>query len=689
MNTSTLNKTVIRLFTLGLSAFLLGMPAVLSGQTFEDRATIILEALEGRELVSPGGSGKLPYGTAVARLLADPGHEQALAYIAGAGMGGEPPFNGLYMIRGYLTAPDSFSPSQAAMIQAHGEGVNEYNMDYTENHKVLLWAIGYLMAQSFPDGTWIWNGSAVDSDTLMNGVRSIIRDYGQAVFDRGYSDLLSPTYDLFKVAAWISLYDLAEEPVVRDMADAMLNYHLTLLALGSRDEVILPPYSRGVGSILDNAFASDSQWLNWLFWGHGGSSPETAVRGSMPEWIVAMSDWRPHATIDDIATGEVEVPYGFQTQQPFFFAGDPLHMMRTSYRDSGYSISSGVYRMDLDGLDVHGARQVVHDDAFAIAWDSESPVRYLSVMHPYWNSDSGPTDWSSRNSPFMQVVQARNTAIVAFDIPAEDPWTDVEPWAGTRAEDLLPVGLIRWPTSGVGYDGGWGDNWISLDTGSAYIAIKVLRDEWRRDRRALMSQGFQVVESEGTVGERWKTGFIFEAGNAADYESLEAFMAAVMANPVEIDLDAFNVRYTSTLGDELDMTFTVSLEVPEFSVPGFTLNGELVDFSEWPHMESPWTNLEGQVLSVATADPEEVAVVDWSGTYPVMEVRTVEEPTDPPEPTDWADYPISDNGWVNTGDFLGWIFPDEAGYVLVYSMGRYIYLPEEAVGPSGGWAYIR
>lgn len=678
MSTRSVTRIVLSCVLFPAILALTAAPAV--AEDVDDRAEALLDVLRARTLFDPGGSGKLPYGPALARLAADPNDAEALNYVAEAGLGGEPPFNALYQLRGYLMSPDSYSAAQAQRIREGGEAVEEWNLDYTENHKILLWSNVYLYAQAFPDGQWIWDGQPLGSLQLMSAVRQAIEDYGRSVFDRGYSDLLSPTYDLYKVCAWMNLYDFAEDDGVRDIADAMLTYHFTLLALGSYEEIILPPHSRAAGTIMNSMMRADSQWINWIFWGFGGTGLAEAASDSRPEWILALTSWRPPETADRIAHGEMPMPYLFRTQQPFFFAGDPLHMVRTTWRDTAYAVSSGVYRMDMDALDEHGARQVVHDDPFAIAWESDAPMAYLSVMHPYWDGASGENNWNSRGSPFMQVAQHENTAIVLFDIPVEDPWADVEPWAGERAAEPLKIAEIRYPVAGTDYTS-WEDDWFSLDTGSAYIAVKVLQPGWRRDRRILQSEGFHVIKSSGTEGERWKTGFIFEVVNAADVESLEAFMAAVMANPLAADLDVMEIDYTTTGGDALNMQFTVSLEVPGFSVPSFSVNGTDVDYSDWPHMESPWTSLEDRVLLMGEPGADQVYAVDWSASEPVLEMREAGEPAA------WASWTRLESGWVDTGGFLGWVYP-ENDYLYVLNLDKFIYLPESHVGPGGAWAYV-
>ena len=54
----------------------------------------------------------------------------------------------------------------------------------------------------------------------------------------------------------------------------------------------------------------------------------------------------------------------------------------------------------------------------------------------------------------------------------------------------------------------------------------------------------------------------------------------------------------------------------------------------------------------------------------------------------WAGYPVTDNDVVDTGDFLGWLSPGEAGWVWNYALDGWIYLPEGNVDSGGAWAYI-
>lgn len=53
----------------------------------------------------------------------------------------------------------------------------------------------------------------------------------------------------------------------------------------------------------------------------------------------------------------------------------------------------------------------------------------------------------------------------------------------------------------------------------------------------------------------------------------------------------------------------------------------------------------------------------------------------------WAGYPIAEGGFVDTGDFMGVIYP-VGDFIYVYDLGSWMFLPESHVSESGAWSYI-
>lgn len=49
----------------------------------------------------------------------------------------------------------------------------------------------------------------------------------------------------------------------------------------------------------------------------------------------------------------------------------------------------------------------------------------------------------------------------------------------------------------------------------------------------------------------------------------------------------------------------------------------------------------------------------------------------------WYGYDLDDEGWTNTGDWLGWVNAWDDPYVLILDLGRYGYIPNDS-----GWVYL-
>lgn len=661
---------------------LMGMGGVKTGfaEDVAARQEAVLAVLAQGQLPAPGGTGKLPYGIAAAQLALGAGNTaQASAYVAASGTGGEPAFNALYLLRAYLDNAAQFDAAHVAAIGNTLAAVDDWNPGYTENHGVLLWATAYLAAQRFTEQQWHWAGGQLSSAQVEAQARQALMDFGRRLYRVGYADYLSPVYDAYKMAAWMAVYDHAQDAEMRTVAEAVLAWHSIAIALASVQEVVLPPYSRDTGAVQDNALAANIQWVHWLYWGLGGA---TGVAGADPtgaEWLLALSDWRPPAVADAIATGAVAYPFEVRTQQPYTRGDVGGYMLRTTWREAAFGLSTGAYRWDFAQLADYGVRQTVDDTAFGLAWTGSAAVRQVSVMHPYWHAEGGVTQWSGLSSPFMRAGQAQGAAVLLFDIPAEDPYADAEPWSGQRVNPPLAVAALRIPRTGISYDGSWGEDWHSIDAGSTFIAIKALKPGLRRDRRALMSAGFDLLLSEGTDGQRWQTGFVIDVVSADAVASLEAFMAQVMAQPLQVDWQANSVEYTTYRGQTLRVDFASGLQGLSASLPAVWVAGQPLDFAQWGQLQSPFSNLEDAVLQVAVPGATAPYTVDWSGGTPIIG-------SEAPQPTHWAEWPIVTDGWVNTGDFIGWIFP-VGDYVRSFSLNRYIYLPERGVGDGGAWFY--
>jgi hypothetical protein len=658
-----------------LCASLLAVTAAADNATVDERAVAVVSELSARDLPSIGGTGKLPFGVALAKLVVDPADASALEYIAGGGMGsGDYPFNAQLRIRGLLAFKDAFSPAQWEQAGASAAAVDEWNQQYTENHSVVLWSSAYLYAQAYPQLQWNWEGEVVNSTRMAAAAKQLLIEYARSVYDRGYSDLLSPTYDLFKIAAWLNLYDLAADQDLRQVADAMLLYHSAHLWLASLDGVVLP------GNIRSSAIGqgaaqpvAESQWLLWLWSQSSMEITAAEVRAEQPLVVAAMSEWRPPQgmlqSLHELASaaGGIE----FRTQAPDFFMGERGYLLRTTYHGGDFSLSSAVTRMRPEAWEVHGYRQTVHDELFGLAWRGAAGVQQISVNHPYWSGASGADNWGIRGSPFIQVGQHRNAAIILMDIPTQDPLAEYAIWGANRAAEMLPLAHLRFPTGGVSY-GTYAGNWIGLETAEIRIAVHVLQDGWVRDRRALAAKGYTVIKSAGIEGSRWRSGFVVEVAPLASHPSMEAFMAAVSAGGVAFSEEPFVVTHTTAAGDVLRVAYGGDYSAAEFGRPEVLVNGSALDYASWPHLESPFSSLQQRQLQLHVG--ESGWLVDWSASIPSIAAIEV-----------WNGWPLVD-GWLQSGLPIGRAYP-VGDFVYVEALQRYVYLPDPTPA-AGMWMYV-
>lgn len=72
-------------------------------------------------------------------------------------------------------------------------------------------------------------------------------------------------------------------------------------------------------------------------------------------------------------------------------------------------------------------------------------------------------------------------------------------------------------------------------------------------------------------------------------------------------------------------------------------------------------------------------------TFSNLEAFVVGE--EQPVPT-WLGYEIDENGWANTGDFLGYIFAAAAPWVWSLTLQNWMYVPATEASEGGEWMYI-
>lgn len=617
--------------------------------TYAIRKAAIINSLKKAELAERGKHG-LP--KAIARLEHDPGDEAALTYITNDL---DNRYQSMFDFPGIALALcrywDSFSETQRSKIKhdleklakpgkTGGEGFLGHG---TENHATMMWCSAYLFAQLFPDAHW---ANGMTSEELLADMKERIRKTFKNVYQKGYTEYLSTTYEVVMNFPVEILLQYAKDAEVRAIADAFMLYKWSLLSLNNFDGNMLAPYARmntQEDHLPDNEYIAATSYYNWLLWGWGlatnNMNPNhfTAYNEASYAIYAALSGIKPDSVFFRLAGGNV-VPFTLTSSASTFGeygTGIPHMMMRKVYRTQLYAIGTGNFRW------VPGGDYADHDNnGFSIVWKSADRFNYIGCFHPYWYSDGDHEDrtadtWYKGNiSPFQQSAHHKNTVITLFDIPEKDTWAgspnpDKWAWRDAHSDNLLKRAMLRYPKS---VDEKFEENgWIFLREGDAYIGVKPLKSYYTQTNlKGKGLDGFNIIKSDHA-----RTGFVFELGDKLQFGSFEAFRKRLPKNKISIDWEKMSVTYTNSNRDKLQICYQAGLPVIKenqmpthlirkgipglaVSVPRVIINGkEDTSYTNWPLMNSPHVKMDNSILTIA--EGTDLIAVNWNDEIPVIQ----------------------------------------------------------------------
>ena len=527
---------------------------------------------------------------------------------------------------------DQLSPQQRSHLESGLVGRAKDLLQHgTENHAIMRVSSAYLFGQYFPREKWTVEMPGLDprvmtSPELMAAAKALLMERGHGFYTNGNTEMQSPTYSVVNILPLLNLWDFAQDPEVRDAAEALLLYHVAELALNDFEGHIMPPCIRqpvnqdryGAPPETPVRLISAAQEMSWLLWNQNEFIPLDFIHAKEPAYdvLIALSKWRPPEALNQIATG-YGTPYGIKARTPYMTGtwGEwgrdrPDYLYRIVWRDALFAIGGGFQRVKPSGYFFENA-------LFRIVWHSANRYNYLECSQPYWHSNQGEEDWDDgTDTPFQQIAVNENTAIVLFDIPAKDPWpgAGIAQWAQMRSQHsdhLLQVAQCRFPKTVD--EVVQADPWCFLREGDVYIGIRVLVPGYllRKDLGGTMVS-FDEIKSYNS-----KTGFVFEAGTRQTAGSFVQFQARLKSNPLQIDWDTMDVSYTSSDHDTLRIKYnpSLTLDADGFAdtIPSIWINDEPLEYRGEPLIESPYVTLKDSILTIGRN-----ITVDWSGKLPVI-----------------------------------------------------------------------
>jgi hypothetical protein len=531
--------------------------------------------------------------------------------------------------------------------KVNGEGFLGHG---TENHALMMWSGGYLLAQYWSDAQWSQGKTSAE---LMTVIKEWLRIMVKKVYQMGYTEYLSTTYEAAMTFGMEILYEYADDPEVKAIAESYLILKWSILSLNTFEGEIIAPHARMNAQpnhdMRNQNMDSEppaASYYNWVLWGWGAATDNVKLNdfrarneNGYNETSFAIFPALSQVSPDDVffrlaASQEPFTQYSSAPMFGTFDTGAPRWMLRKIYRDKTFAAGTGNFR-NVPGGDYAADTA----NGLMILWSSADRFNYINCTSPYWFADDDgdpqfqPDAWDhGLNSPFQQTAQNKGTIITLFDIPDKDPWSgNAERDEKLKKRDghfdnLIKRGMFRFPKSMD--EKTEKDGWFFLREGKTYIGIKPLKNYYIENESKHRSvEEFVVVKSDHA-----KTGFVFEVGSEEQFGSFDQFQSQLPKNKLEIDWEKMIVSYTDSKKETLQIQFIPGLPiVPVFpapehwerykitglaeSVPIVTINGTMERFIDgWSLIQSPIVNLNNSVLKID--DGKSFIQVDWRGDLP-------------------------------------------------------------------------
>ncbi|RMG54344.1 MAG: hypothetical protein D6722_29120 [Bacteroidetes bacterium] len=505
----------------------------------------------------------------------------------------------------------------------------------TENHKTMWRSSALLYAQWFPDTAQISYYPVPEADSL---VRGFLFDYLARCLQRGNGEYHSPMYYPHSINAYLNLYDFAEDPEIKELARAQLDFYLATYALKSLHGVLGGPARRGYLSYADGA--NDMERLLWLWTGAGPWDLKPEDLGTKDGLHPATTTYRPNQIIWNLLRKDVALPYEVQIAHPDYHIDLPNRHQETDYVSEHFVLgSTTIHTISNPG------QQVVWS---LVAEGAERPLHF-GGGHPRYNVPSG-------HSPYTQTLQ-KGASLILMSGQNEprtfegNPHDHIKSWYANAGVALEPT---VWPeqanraawTKFVKEAPQRAESWLWIPravderrvvngrlfvrAGQTYLIAQPLGEArwldipedslaaWAPDRRDPL-KAFPYYHVWVVSGPY--SGYTLDVAEAADYEDFEAFIQEASAR-TKLDtrrLAQGLVRYRTLSGDRLQMQYE-----PHDLKCTARINGRKLRYDRWDDegvYQSPYVQLRDGVLRIS--DGRDSYEIEMTGPQQV-EIRNRE-----------------------------------------------------------------
>lgn len=467
----------------------------------------------------------------------------------------------------------------------------------TENHGFMHRTSGYIFSE-YIEGPY---KSRRGPDWLEQWLKGQVNKF----YTAGQGEYDSSTYVAFTAAGWSNIYDFSKRENMRKLSKAALHWLAAAQALKYFHGCNMGPESRGFAK---SAVTTITDRVNWLWFGNsarpvleqGWDKPGRALHAVTN---LALSDYRPHPVIRDLAAKKVKLPFEARNSKPQYYPAEANKDQEYLYVAENYAM--GTLYSPEKGVRTKGTI-LPQTTLFKASLRDANDVRTFGASNGY----HGHFPLEGR-TPYDQYHQKRAAALnVCYVYSDEDQRTRHRSILGfpVQAGDPLKE-----------------HGWFFWKIGKAYLAARPLNGKASVERVTAVGKSGKA-ETVDSKTHRWLVspgrlgGWAIQLGQAGEYGTFKSFRKAV-GDKCRLDLSEFQdshaVTFTSLQGDVLTLKSTVSADRPG-GRPVATTNGTKLDYTTWPVFDSPYLREKRGSGILTVSNGQKSLIIDVTGEWPVF-----------------------------------------------------------------------
>ncbi|MGK7392919.1 MAG: hypothetical protein ACNS62_00035 [Candidatus Cyclobacteriaceae bacterium M3_2C_046] len=237
----------------------------------------------------------------------------------------------------YPQAP-ALAAHKAEILQqvfARKDSYNAWTGEGTENHVSMSRTSGYLYAQEALKSTT----SFPRAELRLQQMKKWISYWSGRIYQVGSGEWHSGIYEVFNLIGWLNLFDFADDPEVKLMARAVLDYYAAELAL--HHSWGLPGGAEMRGNGINRSQYTATTYLNWLWFSPDPNLVQGFQKNDYIQCLHAItSTYRPPQLAVKLAQKALTQPAWYQNSKPGYLLHQPSLVKQFFYIGTDYTLGS-------------------------------------------------------------------------------------------------------------------------------------------------------------------------------------------------------------------------------------------------------------------------------------------------------------------------------------------------------------